>query len=200
MTEKVAIANMALTMLGEAEITSLDDESARARIMKTHYIPARDATLEAHEWSFAIKRFIPAQTATPPEYGPALAYSIPSDILRVIAVERNTTGYDPNLAPRINSREQIDWVLEGRLILCYEEAIYCRGIRRVEEEGIFSPLFDHALAAKLSFMTAIALTSSAEIQSNMLNLYSGFISEAKSRDGLQGRSKRVRNRTLLKSR
>jgi hypothetical protein len=61
-------------------------------------------------------------------------------------------------------------------------------------------MFVHAFAAKLAFLTAMNLTSSAEIQANMLAFYSQFILEAKTRDGLQGRSRRLRNRSLIKSR
>lgn len=51
--------NLALTFLGEKEITSIDDDSDAARVMKTQYVLARDATIESAEWTFAVKRFIP---------------------------------------------------------------------------------------------------------------------------------------------
>ena len=200
MTEKVAIANMALNWLGEGLITSLEDDSDAARTMKLNYIPARDATLEAHEWSFAIKRFIPGKLAEKPAYGVSYAFGVPSDILRVISVDPNQGDASTPWREPIGSAEQLDWIMEGGHILCDEDVIYCRGIRRVEEEGEFSPLFDHALAAKLAMLSAVALTASAEIQANMIVLYDQFIREAKSRDGLQGRSRRIRARTLNKVR
>lgn len=200
MTERIDVANMALSWLGEEEITSLDDNLDRARQLKINYIPARDSTLEAHEWSFAIKRFTPSKLAAAPEYGAASRFAIPSDILRVLAVDRDqTSAVTPWDAP-INSHEQVDWVLEGREILCDEEVIYCRGIRRVEDEGIFSPLFVHAFAAKLAALVAVNISASVELQSNMYGLYERFIHEAKTRDGLQGRSRRIRSRRLLKVR
>lgn len=195
MTERVDIANMALSWLGEDDISSLEDANESARQMRINYIPARDATLEAHEWSFAIKRFIPGQVVPAPEFGVTYAYSIPSDILRVLSCDTTTTDSIP-----IGSQEQIDWVMEGGLILTNEAVIYCRGIKRIDQEGKFSPLFVHALAAKLASLTALNLTGSAEIQANMFGLYNRFISEAKTRDGLQGRSRRLRNRSLAKVR
>lgn len=198
MTERVDIANLALSWLGEEDITSLEDDLERARQMRVNYIPARDATLEAHEWSFAIKRFKPGANQTGPEYGAAYAFEIPPDCLRVIACDPND-GTSQISAP-INSLEQIDWVMEGRQIITNEAVIYCRGIFRVTQEGKFPPLFVHALAAKLAYLTALNLTASAEIQANMLALYQQFITEAKTRDGLQGRSRRIRNRSLLKAR
>lgn len=200
MSERVDIANMALNAIGEQEITSLEDDSDRARVVKTNYIPARDATLEAHEWSFAIERFIPAKLEEDPAYGASNLFALPSNILRVIAVERNDNMPGNPWVRPINSKEQVDWVLEGRKIVCNEDAIYCRGIRRVEDEGIFSPLFVTALAQKLAALIALPLASSIEMQGHMETLYDRKIHEAKSRDGLQGRSKRIRNRSLLKSR
>jgi hypothetical protein len=193
---------MALTWLGEEPITSLEDDLDRAQIMSINYIPARDATLEAHDWSFAIMRFIPPKNSIPPVYGAGSAFDIPTNILRVISVDDpKTADFSTGVyTPTINAKEQLDWVFENRQIICNEEVIHCRGIRRIETEGLFSPNFVQAFAAKLAFLCAMNLTSSASIQANMMQMYTDFILVAKSRDGLQGRSKRLRNRTLLKSR
>lgn len=199
MTERVDIANMALGMLGERKITSLEDDDERAESIRVQYIPTRDATLEAHDWTFAIKRFIPAQNAEPPVYGATFAFDVPSDILRVISVDRNDT-FGTQFRPRINSQEQIDWQFERGQIICDEEVIYCRGIQRVTEEGRFSPTFVRAFAANLAVVTAIDLAASAEIQQAMTALYANFLHEARSRDGLQGRSRRLRQRTFQKVR
>ena len=199
MTERVDIANLALDWLGEEPITSLEDDSQRALSMKINYIPARDATMEAHDWTFAIMRFIPAINAVAPVYGATYAFDVPSEILRVISVDRNDAN-SVQFRPRINQQEQIDWQFERGQVICDEKVIYCRGVQRVTEEGRFSPTFVHALAAKLAFLTAIVISGSEAKQANMKALYDQFILEAKSRDGLQGRSRRLRNRSLQKVR
>jgi hypothetical protein len=184
--------------MGEDVITSFEDESVRANIMKVNYIPTRDGVLEAHEWSFAIERWIPGKLTDDPIFGGLNAFSVPPEILRVLTVERR---YDtPSINNRIGSYEQLDWVLESDRILCNEEVIHCRGIRRIEQEGRFSPLFVQAFAAKLAALTALSLTASSEIQANMYALFDRFMATAKSRDGLQGRSKRLRSRWTYKSR
>jgi hypothetical protein len=199
MTERIDIANLALGWQGNDPITSLEDESERAHQMRINYIPARDATLEAHEWSFAIERFIPGLLEDEPAFGDLNAFSVPPEILRVISVTDGETGALPFALP-IGSAEQLDWVMEGGNILAREEVIYARGIRRIEQEGMFSPLFVHAFAGKLAYLTALTLTASAEIQANMLGIYTQQILEAKTRDGLQGRTRTIRNRQLIKSR
>jgi len=77
-----------------------------------------------------------------------------------------------------------------------EDSIVCTGIRRIEDEGIFSPLFDLAFAAHLATFLAYALTDSDGKFNAASALYTLKIQEAKSRDGLQGGSSRIRNRSL----
>jgi hypothetical protein len=197
--ERVDICNMALSFLGENPITSIDDDSNNAQQLKIQYVPARDATLEAHDWTFAIKRFIPASNAVPPVYGATYAFDVPSDILRVLSVDRQDS-YSTVFTPRIDSEEQIDWQFEERQVICDLEIIYCRGLRRIEDEGLFSPLFVQAFAAKLAVYLALNLTSATDIRESMRIQYDEAISEAKARDGLQGRSKRIRNRSFAKAR
>ena len=199
MTERVDIANLALSWLGEQPISSLDDESDRALQMKINYEKARDATLEAHDWTFAIKRFIPAMNAVPPVWGASFAFDVPSDILRVIGCWPNDTRTSGIPAP-IDSLEQIDWQMENNQIVTDVEVVFAKGIRRVLQEGKFSPNFVHAFAAMLASLTALNLTASASIQANMDALYNEMILKAKSRDGLQGRSRRIRQRSFQKAR
>jgi hypothetical protein len=198
--ERVDICNMALTWLGETPISSIDDESTRAELCQLNYQATRDATLEAHNWTFALERFIPAKNATPPIYGAGQAFDIPPQILRVVAVDNNESVIDPYSTISINSREQVDWQLEGRQIICNLDVIYARGIRRIEEEGIFSPLFVQAFAAKLAVLLCLPLTASIDKWQAMQAQYEVIMSEAKTRDGIQGRSRRLRNRSLEKSR
>ncbi len=201
MSTKIEIINIALALLSANLITSVEDDNDEARLSKLHYEPARDATLEAQEWTFARKRFLPARNAVDPIFGYGKAYDIPSEILRVVSCDRidrppgNFTPGDRTYQP-----EQVDWIVEDRQILTNEDKIYGRGIQRVESEGKFSPLFVHAFAAKLAVLMALPLTQSNTIATNMTGLYTAFIKEAKTRDGMQGRSKRIRNRALVQAR
>jgi hypothetical protein len=192
-TERVDVANICLSMLGEKPITSLDDNSSNAKQLTIQYVPARDATTEAYDWTFAIERFTPGLLTEVPVYGGSAYFAVPSNILRVISCDNvsNTSAYfsDP-----INSREQIDWQMEGGKILCNETVVYARGVRRVEDEGSFSELFVQAFAAKLAMLLAINLTASADIQARVTAYYDFAINEAISRDGQQGRATRFRSR------
>ena len=194
MSERIDVCNLALTWLGHDPITGLDDESDAAELCVLNYDLARDATLEAHDWSFALKRFVPAKDATAPAFGPANRFRIPSDIMRVVSVD-----YDPDQYST-SRREAADWTVESGFILTSDDAIYCRGIRRIDDEGIYSALFCHAFAAKLAALIAMPLTQSRSLFEQMTQMYTGMVMEATNRDSQQGRTRRLRNRGWLKAR
>lgn len=191
MSIRIDIVNIALSMLGSKAITSIEDDSTEARVMKTNYIIARDATIEAYEWSFAIKRFTPAKSTEPPIWGFGSAFPIPSDILRVLQVDLDSLRPSTSRNTR-EHRNQVYHVVESGSILCDEDNIFCTGLRRVDDEGIFSNLFAHAFAAKLAVLCCYAITESNTKFRAVLAMYTGFIKEAKSRDGQQGSTRRLR--------
>ncbi len=204
MSARIDIVNMALGMLGEKRITSIEDDSDVAKVVKDTYFIVRDATLEAHEWSFALKEFTPAKLEQDPDWAAANFFSVPSDIIRIIRVEANRAGVtlpqstisNVGQTKSIYRRSEADWHLESGLIISDEDSIVCLGIRRVEDEGIFSPLFTIAFVAHLATYLAYALTDSDGKFNAASALYTLKIKEAVSRDGMQGSSKRIRNRSL----
>lgn len=201
MSTQIEIVNIALAMISANLITGIDDDSDEARLARLHYGPARDATLEAQEWTFAMTRFMPAKNAEAPLFGYSAAFDLPTEILRVVACER--IGEIPaNMVDIdfVSQPDQIDWILENRQILCDVDVVHARGIQRVESEGVFSPLFVHAFAAKLGLLMCYPLTQSSGIATTVGQMYAGFLLEAKSRDAIQGRSRRIRNKSLLRAR
>lgn len=197
MTQRTDIANIALGMLGEAQITSIDDENSRvATAIKINYNIARDATLEAYEWSFAKQQFKPSLLPDKPLWQYTYQYTIPPVILRVLEVERFPVGsgqpvlheHGHNSRPR----RAVDHEVQGRLILTNYDPIYCTGIARIEQEGLFSNLFVHAFAAKLAMLVCYTVTESNSKFDRVTGLFGGFINEARSRDGQQSSTRRLR--------
>jgi len=180
-------------MLGAKAITSLEDDADEARVMKGFYPLARDGLLEEAEWSFAIRQFQPAQSAADPLWGWGAAFPLPSDILRLLQVDNNKAGI------RFNDmqRSQVPHEVYDRVIYCNEKAIFCTGIRRVEDEGIYSPLFVEAFASKLAVLAALPITESNTKLQEMMAIHQSFMKTAKSRDGMQSTSRPIRNRTFI---
>ena len=200
MSARIDVVNRALTWMGEQPITSLEDDSNNALIMKTNYDLSRDSLLELHNWSFAMYEWTPAADPTPPEWVAAYKFRIPADVLRITTVERGYGGgplyvYNDD-RHTIGRRPQADYVVESNFIVTNEAAINIKGIRKMEDEGSFSNLFCDALSARLAMDTCFAFTESAVKWNAMSALYQVKVQEAKSRDGLQGSSQRIRNRSL----
>jgi hypothetical protein len=202
MSARIDAVNVALAYLGENEITGLDDDSDRARTMKTFYYIARNATLEDANWTFATRRFTPAQNAVAPAWGWTASYTIPSDIIRVLLVLRSfgTASITPYSYYDYPEAIRSAHVIEGNEILSNDDPIYCLGLRTMEDEGSYSPLFLEAFAAKLAYLAALPITASMQKQQAALAWHTGLIRSAKTRDGQQNTMPRMRNRWLQQSR
>jgi len=88
----VEIANMALSLMGEATITSLSDSIAAARAMNLHFLPVRDALLRSHPWNFAQRRIALAPApVTKLTCGTALSTAVTTTALGLL-VGQSVTG------------------------------------------------------------------------------------------------------------
>ena len=161
----VQIVNQALTLLGEASITSLTDNSQRARVMNTLFEPTRDALLAGHPWVFARSRVTLAQEATAPPFGWAGSFQLPNDFLRLLATNVST------------------WEIEGTSLLTDEgPPVEIEYIRRVTT---YAPLFERALAALLAREAAMALTGQPGKFDRADRLYKEALAEARSANAIQ---------------
>ena len=89
MATEVSICSNALRRLGDDPITSLTDDSERARLCNSFYSDARDSVLRSHPFNFSITRTTLAQLSTAPTYGFAYQYALPTNpyCLRVLEME-----------------------------------------------------------------------------------------------------------------
>ena len=68
MATEVSICSNALRRLGDSPITSLSDDTERARLCNALYEPARDSLLRSHAFNFSITRASLAKSATTPAF------------------------------------------------------------------------------------------------------------------------------------
>jgi hypothetical protein len=136
------ICNIALGHLGEAPITSLEEDSRAARACQLHYALTRDELLRAHRWNFAKDRVRLSEMAEAPAFGWARQFLLPADCLRV--VEFN----DQEIGDWISEEYEIE---ERRLLTDAEEArvVY---IKKISDVSRFDALFVQALALKLGII------------------------------------------------
>lgn len=192
----IDICNQAMSWLAANPITSFEQNSTEAQLCKANYAAIRDALLEEHEWTFALRRRrygAVAPDLTDPEL---LAYEgerirIRSDVLRVVQVSSSIT-FDPT--------DCLQWQLEEGCIITSQTPVYVREIWRNEETTSFSAAFNQAFAARIANDLCLPITESNGKQQLMAALYQNKLAEAKSMDGMQGRSKRIRSSWMRKSR
>jgi hypothetical protein len=177
MATEVSICSNALRRLGDDPITSLTDDSERARLCNAFYEDARDACLRSHPWNFAITRASLTQLSDSPVYGYDYQYALPTDpyCLRVLAME-----YEDYIFKVENFSTQ------GRVLLTDEETAKIIYIARITDTTLFDSLFVDTLITKLASDLAYPVTNSLKVQEQMYRLYQLKLSEARSIDGQEG--------------
>jgi len=166
----VAIANLALTKLGEARIISFADDTKASRAVAALYEITRDAELRRRKWRFSLKRAaLPALTNSP-EFGYANAYQLPTDCLSILSVGDIAPGVDMS-----DYRTGLDmglYSLEGRQILTDMGApLSLRYKSRVTDPSQFDIAFVAAFASRLAYELAEDLTQSAQKKADAGNDY-----------------------------
>ena len=73
-------------------------------------------------------------------------------------------------------------------------------LKQVTDTSKFSPLFVQCLQARLAADMAIPLTSNGKLEEAKWTLYNAKLRGATSRDGQQGKSRRIRSRWLENAR
>lgn len=171
MASKTDIINAAIDHLGEDAVVNPTQQREAARRMTRRYDMLRDAVLEEHKWNFAMRRAQIASIATPTgHWGAGNVFTKPADCLKVRAV-----------APK-----GVKWRVEGVNILTNASApldILYTG--RVTDPTTHSATFNEALAARLAWATAWAVTGDKGIVDRAERAYYRFIAQARHADALE---------------
>jgi hypothetical protein len=178
----VEIVNQALSALGEARITSLDDPGQTAGLARSLYETARDAEISGYAWNFARARVRLPALGEKPAFGWAHQYLLPSDCLRVLSAG----PWPQALLDDYIAGENRTWLIEGRNILSNQSPplnlIY---LRRVDDPACYPPAFVEVLAAKLAVRMAERLAGSNSKRELALKEYDLAVKRAKRLDAIQ---------------
>lgn len=172
----VAIANLALTKLGDLRILNLTDNTKPAREVNAVFDMARDYLQRRFSWRYCIKRANLAADTSTPLWDWSYQYPIPSDCLRILQVGQYYPT--PNLSDLISSGGQ-EYVLEGKYILSNQAGpLKLRYLSRVTDPVQFDTAFDMAFSAYLAYLVAEPLTASAEQKQMAYQDYRNAIKDA----------------------
>lgn len=165
---KIGIWNQALDVLREQPLSSVDDNTATARLLARNYNQQRDYLMERYLWKFALTRAqIPAD-ATAPAYGWLYRYLVPTDALRFIppTYEGDITG------------TPIPFEEENGYILCDQTApLRLRYILRTTNEGLWSNGFCECLSLRLAMRIAHWITGKQSMVQQIQSLYKDTLTE-----------------------
>ena len=154
--DSLEIANLALSLIGEASIVTLDNSTPSGRAASLHYLPVRDALLRSHPWNFAQVRAQLTADIIAPLFDWGYAYTMPAACLCLTEIN----GI-PVAEPRT------DYLIEGRKILTNTSTlvaavstiniIYTSNAPAVPT---YDPLFVEILTLKLAIAIADKITQS----------------------------------------
>lgn len=168
MASSTDICNRALQKLGAARINSLTDQSTNARACALAYDTCRQDLLREHPWNFAIQRFQLSANATAPAFGYTNSFPLPTGWMRVLP---------PDPVQNFNDR---DWVIEaGQLLTNDSTPLNVRCVMDIQDTTLMDVAFREALAAKLSFELAEAITQSNTKKQTAAADYKESINDAK---------------------
>ena len=172
----VAIANLALTKLGDLRILNLTDNTKPAREVNAVFDMTRDYLQRRFSWRFCIKRANLAADTTVPLWDWSYQYPIPADCMRILQVGQWYPS--PDLSDLISTGGQ-EYVVEGKYILSNQAGpLKLRYLSRVTDPVQFDAAFDMAFSAYLAYILAEPLTASAEQKQMAYNDYRNSIKDA----------------------
>ncbi|WP_186121093.1 hypothetical protein [Burkholderia gladioli] len=154
MASQVGIANRALTKLGSARITSLDEDSKAAAALNSMYDDVLDVCLSEHIWAFAKARTQLTTLSAAPAFGFAGQFRLPTDYLRMLQVGQFL------IYPKMDTRGLYS-VESGNILTDLPAPLYLRYIRRVTDPNAMHPLFREVFACRLAAESGEAITQSS---------------------------------------
>jgi hypothetical protein len=167
----VDVANMALGILVEAPINSLDDNTKASRLLNLHYETTRQSELVKQSWAFAIFRVeLDAEDDAPTSDEYRYGYTVPDDALRVLPLTDNGEA----------GGVRIPFKQEGDLILTnYSGPRIIRYIANLTDPGDWNSLFVEAFAARLAMKIAMPLTNKPSVLQGAQLVYNEAIADAR---------------------
>lgn len=159
---KIQIWNMALDLLVEQPLSSVDDNTATAKLLARNYEQQRDYLMERYLWKFALTRTLLSADSTPPDWGFSYRYLLPTDALRFIP---------PTIDGSWNGKP-LPFEEEGGYLLCdLAGPLPLRLINRITNEGLFSNGFCELLSIRLALRCAHWMTGKTSLVDKLTTLY-----------------------------
>lgn len=159
---KIQIWNMALDVLREQPLSSVDDTTATARWLARNYDQQRDYLMERYLWKFALTRAEIAADSVKPAWQWNYRYLLPTNSLRFVPPTYDGAwGGTP-----------IPFEEESGYLMCDTAGpLRLRYILRTTNEGLFSNGFCECLSLRLALRMAHWVTGKQSMVQQVQGLY-----------------------------
>lgn len=174
MVSEVSICNGALDKIGGRPIVSFSDDTKNARICDRNYAECRDTVLEEGLWHFARKRAQLAELSETPEFGYTAQFQLPSDYLHIVSINGN-------------DEDEIDYQIEGDVMLISESSVQLVYIYRLTDPTKFTAQFRRALEYNIAANIAYSVTGSRTKEESMIAMYERTLRRATGRSSQEQR-------------
>lgn len=159
MASDVDICNMALSLIGEEPIRSLDETNRKAGLCKITYPLCRDSLLSKYAWGFAMTTAELSQLTA--EHPQGWTYAIPNDCLA-----------PKSLIPR--GVPPYKWWREGQMLIipsldlsAMDEPVYLKYVKKCPVSEYFSPEFVEALYTLVASRICLPLTQDVKLAASI---------------------------------
>lgn len=167
MTNDTDLANAALALLGEAEISAITDQSSKAaRTCLKFAAPSRLEALRMGRWNCATKRATLVETLPAPTTGYGHSFQLPTNFVRLMDVNGEA----------VKEADEF-FEIEGRQFLTDETEVWIRYIADIGI-GACDALLQAAVAVRLASKIAIPLSGRIEQANAMEELFQRRLAEA----------------------
>lgn len=177
-SSKVGVANLALYGLHKKRISSFNDQTDTAVIIKDIYDHFLEQTITAANWVCCTKRQQLSQDATTPDFGFSYQYILPSDYLKFQEM------YD-------SDEYGLTFKIEFNRLLTDESSFKLLYSFKNEDPTTYSPEFLDTLVARLQAELAYSLTGSVSVADQKWKLYQLKLEEAASSNAVQNYPKEI---------
>jgi hypothetical protein len=181
---ELGIVNSALIKLGVETISALPGTSRQGIMAEEQFDKIRDELLFDHPWNFAIKRASLVATVTVPAFEFAYEYTLPTDILRMIATEYGDDFYQ----------------IENNKLYSNYSTVKIRYISKITDPTSFTPSFAELLSSKLAADLCWPLTQSGTLKAALMEEYKTKLKDSRSFDGQENPSYPLTDDIFINSR
>ncbi len=179
MNSKIKLCNLALAHLGQAPISSLNQDDERARRLNLFYDSVRDEVLRTHNWGFAAVQEPLVLVRQICEKGDLYLYKYPVDALFVRRVLAKN-------GPQVPFFERFDNQTKTRVLVCRAPQAEVLYTRKVEDETHWDAAFVKAFTLALACDIGLSLTGDAALVRQLEQKYMLCLEEARRSNGAEG--------------